>query len=81
VVDPAHWDGLPDGHTRAVVVEATTRPLPLSPSQTLPIAASGGLEPLTSLLARRHADIEVAARPLSDYDSAVRNKEGTGGTR
>ena len=77
VVDPVHWDGLPDGHTRAVVVEPTSRSL--SPDQ--PPATSGGLEPLTSLLARRHADIEVAARPLSDYDTAVRGANHTGGTR
>jgi transposase len=77
VVDPAHWDGLPDGHTRAVVVEPTTRPL----SPALPLATSGGLEPLMSLLARRHADIEVAARPLSDYDTAVRGEAGTEGIR
>ena len=28
VVDPAHWDGLPDGHTRAVVIDQPTRPAP-----------------------------------------------------
>lgn len=80
VVDPAHWDGLPNGHTRAVVVEPVTRPL----APVLPLAASGGLEPLTSLLARRHAEIEVAARPLTAYDindTAVRGEAGTGGTR
>jgi transposase len=80
VVDPMHWDGLPDGHTRAVVVEPATRPL----TPVLPLTTSGGLEPLTSVLARRHADIEVAARPLTDYDinnTAVRGEAGTGGTR
>src|SRR4051794_22658494 len=66
VVDPTHWDGLPDGHPRAVVIEQPTRP---SPS---PTTSSGrGLEPLSSLLARRHADITVAARPLSDYETAT----------
>src|SRR4051794_5173325 len=54
VVAPAHWDGLPDGHPRAVVVEPLTRPVS-------PPARSDELEPLSSLLARRHADIEVAA--------------------
>ena len=34
------------------------------------------LEPLASLLARRHADIAVAARPLSDYESAAIMKGG-----
>ncbi len=68
VVDQTHWDGLPDGHTRAVTVE------PRSTVADLPAAAvtSGeGLEPLSSLLARRHADVAVAARPLSDYDTAA----------
>src|SRR5215217_8252619 len=31
VVDPAHWDGLPDGHTRAVVLEPPTRPSSSAP--------------------------------------------------
>ncbi|HET9516423.1 MAG TPA: IS21 family transposase [Actinoplanes sp.] len=68
VVDPAHWDGLPDGHTRAVVVE--TNPA-VPPLPTAAAAAGQGLEPLSSLLARRHADIAVAARPLTDYDTAA----------
>ena len=32
--------------------------------------AGQGLEPLSSLLARRSADITIAARPLADYDTA-----------
>jgi len=68
VVDPMHWDGLPDGHTRAVVVEPTTRAVRTDPKP------GAQLEPLSCLLARRHADIAVAARPLTDYDTA-------GGTR
>jgi hypothetical protein len=75
VVDKAHWDGLPDGRTRAVVVEtidAATAALP-----TAPATAGEGLEPLSSLLARRHADITVAARPLSDYAHAAQTS-GTG---
>jgi hypothetical protein len=71
VVDPAHWDGLPDGHTRAVVVEPPTRPSASTP------ARSDEFEPLSSLLARPHADIAVAARPLSDYDTAAITKGGT----
>lgn len=75
VVDPAHWDGLPDGHTRAVVVEPTARLL-------LPAAPKTGMEPepLSALLTRRHADIEVASRPLTDYDTAA-TTTNTGGTR
>ena len=26
VTDPAHWDGLPDGHTRAVTLDPYQRP-------------------------------------------------------
>lgn len=75
VVDHSHWDGLPDGHTRAVVVEPTARPLATDP------APGEGLEPLSSLLARRHADINVAARPLSDYDTAATTRATNGVTR
>jgi hypothetical protein len=58
VIDPAHWDGLPDGHTRASVVEA------VEPPQLRPHVA---LEPLSVLLTRHHADLRVATRPLADY--------------
>lgn len=64
-VDETHWEGLPDGHTRAVIVEPAGRVLPAPPQP-----AAGQLEPLSSLLARRHANIAVAARPLTDYDNA-----------
>lgn len=70
VVDQTHWDGLPDGHTRATSVEAGDFP------SHVPAA---GLEPLAVLLTRRHADITVATRPLTDYAHATRttiaNKE------
>lgn len=69
MVDPIHWDGLPDGHTCAVVVEPPAAP-PWRPA-VLPPAGSDGLEPLSCLLARRHADIDVATRPLTDYDAAA----------
>lgn len=55
---PDHWDGLPDGHTRATSVEA--RDL-LHPD------LSSGLEPLSVVLTRRHANITVATRPLTNY--------------
>jgi transposase len=58
VVDPAHWDGLPDGHTRATTVENVA---PARPDR------SDQLEPLASLLTRRHADLSVAVRPLTHY--------------
>jgi hypothetical protein len=58
VIDPAHWSGLPDGHTRAT----TTEPVP-----TVHPSRPRRLEPLSALLTRRHADLTVAARPLTDY--------------
>lgn len=64
VVDQAHWDGLPDGHTRTVVVD---RVEPFHSART----GTGALEPLTSLLVRRNADITVVSRPLSDYTRAA----------
>jgi transposase len=73
VIDQTHWDGLPDGHTRAVVTESSTRPA------TVKLQPGAGLEPLSSLLARRHANITVAARPLSDYDSAANTTSITTG--
>jgi transposase len=69
VVDPAHWDGLPDGHTRTTVTEPGR---PVDRAATIPpVGSAAGLEPLASLLARRHADIDVAARPLTDYHTAA----------
>jgi transposase len=65
VIDPTHWDGLPDGHTRAVDHSQPTRPTPCS-------TAAAVLEPLSALLVRHHADIHVAARPLTDYETATR---------
>jgi hypothetical protein len=62
-VDPAHWDGLPDGHTCATTVE-TAGPGRLDKTQAV-------AEPLAVLLARRRADLPVAWRPLADYARAV----------
>lgn len=62
VVDETHWDGLPNGHTRATSLEA---------SDVLPHVPQGGLEPLGVLLTRRHVDIAVATRPLADYARAA----------
>jgi hypothetical protein len=65
VVDPDHWAGLPDGHTRTTTLD----PTPLGPAGG-PEAPSE-VEPLAGLLTRRHADIVVAARPLTDYTAAA----------
>jgi hypothetical protein len=62
VIDPAHWHGLSDGRTRAVTVE---------PSEPSPTPQGGPSEPLSALLTRRHADLQVAARPLADYAHAA----------
>ena len=67
VVDPAHWDGLPDGAGRATVVESAgpgRAPDPRSPDP--------GPDPLGALLARNHAAATpVARRPLSTYQRAA----------
>ena len=63
VIDPDHWAGLPDGHTRATTTD--------TPETSGPAAAqslAGQPEPLACLLHRHGADITVAARPLSIYD-------------
>lgn len=65
VVDERHWDGLPDGHTRATVVELPHRDRPTPPADPTP-------DTLAAVLThRRVADIHVAHRPLSDYALAA----------
>jgi transposase len=60
VIDPAHWDGLPDGHTRATVIEMPHRVRqPAPPAQVGPL---GGLR-----AHRRAVDVPVATRSLTDY--------------
>ncbi|MGW0826108.1 Mu transposase domain-containing protein [Streptomyces sp. NPDC002845] len=68
IVDEAHWEGLPDGHTRAVTTSLETE---ADGSNVIPLrrpapAASG---PLQALLTRSAAaQVEVERRPLSVYD-------------
>jgi len=67
VVDPAHWDGLPDGHTRATVA---------GPGPARARTARGGRDdddgPLQALLTRAAAaQIQVGVRPLSVYDQVA----------
>ena len=66
MIDRSHWDGLPDGHTRATTTET---PPPAISIGTAPV------EPLSALLVRRHADLTVAARPLTDYANLANPKE------
>jgi transposase len=67
VVDPAHWDGLPDGHTRATTLDPADlgrRPAPPTAGDAEPET-----DPLAALLANRPvAATPVARRPLSIYD-------------
>ena len=63
VVDEAHWDGLPDGHTRAVTAGGDgTGPRQGRNRDEVP----GGLGML--LAAHPQAAAPVARRPLSDYE-------------
>jgi hypothetical protein len=64
-IDPTHWDGLPDGHTRATTLD------PLHPPPT-PAPAAGEPSPLAALLAGNPAAATpVARRPLSTYQAAA----------
>jgi transposase len=66
VVDQAHWEGLPDGHTRATTLD----PPPCLADPAEP--ASSPANPLAALLTTCHAAaIPVAVRPLSDYAAAA----------
>ena len=73
VVDPAHWDGLPDGHTRRTLLDTPRRggdPEPASAAdrdqQRTPA------NPLQALLSRSAlAATPVAQRALATYDTAA----------
>lgn len=76
IVDPAHWDGLPDGHTRAVTVDPVTSQPPGAPA-TAPTTTGStptgvDTDPLAALLTSRPAAATaVAHRPLGAYDAAA----------
>jgi hypothetical protein len=62
IVDEAHWQGLPDGHTRATTTDPGAPVAGPARTDTEP----GGL---VSLLARaRAAQVHVGTRPLALYD-------------
>lgn len=61
-IDPAHWNGLPDGHTRAVTL--TDPAAPERPS-------AGRLEPVPMLGDRPGMGIAVARRDPRVYDAAA----------
>ncbi len=65
VVDETHWDGLPDGHTRA-----TTRTSPPKHPPRQRPASADDTDPLSTLLtAHAAASVVVAHRPLAFYDT------------
>ncbi len=67
IVDPTHWDGLPDGHTRAVTLDP---PGPAEPAGVH--GAPSEPDPLAGLIAAHpNAATSVARRPLSSYDTAA----------
>ena len=70
VVDPAHWDGLPDGHTRSTTLDPGAMDRPLEPADAG--GAEPGPDPLAGLLSSRPAAATpVARRSLSTYDIAA----------
>lgn len=71
VVDPAHYDGLPDGRTRAVTLDP---PSGAAGRASVPQRPGSATEPnpLAALLAAHHAAAApVARRPLTDYQTAA----------
>lgn len=62
-IDPAHWQGLPDGHTRAVT---HTDPAPIAER-----TAADLLEPVPMLLDRHGMGVPVARRDPHVYDQAA----------
>lgn len=69
VVDPAHWDGLPDGHTRATTTGTGTRA-----GDVVPLARHGKpdtLDSLPAVLAALAPDVHVAVRPLAAYQAGM----------
>jgi transposase len=65
VVDPTHWDGLPDGHTRTTTLDPPPEPNPVG-------GEPAELDPLAELRAHRPAvATPVARRPLAAYDTAA----------
>ncbi len=69
VVEPGHWDGLPDGHTRATTLDPVA---PGPPSQRPDPDDEPPLDPLAGLIAAHPAAATpVARRALHAYDTAA----------
>lgn len=65
VIDPAHWDGLPDGHTRATTTGA---------GDITPLARPGkpvDLGSLSAVLTAHAPDVQVTVRSLASYEAAM----------
>jgi hypothetical protein len=62
-IEPAHWDGLPDGHTRALTLGDSPPAMAERPATRL--------EPVPMLGARPGMGIAVARRDPRVYDAAA----------
>ncbi len=72
MVDESHWDGLPDGHTRATLVEDTGPACPAGPPATGETVTATEPSPLAALLAYNPAAAtRVAHRPPADYEQTA----------
>lgn len=68
MIDPAHWDGLPDGHTRATCTDPTDGPVRTTP----PGNVTSEPDALSALLRRSAAAATpVSRRSLADYETAA----------
>ncbi|MGH3499583.1 MAG: IS21 family transposase [Nocardioidaceae bacterium] len=68
IIDPAHWDGLPDGHTRATYTDPADPPVRTTP----PGDVASERDALSALLARSAAaSTPVRRRSLADYEAAA----------
>lgn len=68
IVDPAHWAGLPDGHTRATTIDPDLRPAHVAIAAPTPDASAALLE---QFVAAKVGHIHVDHRPLSTYADAI----------
>ncbi|MHB1802117.1 MAG: IS21 family transposase [Actinomycetes bacterium] len=68
VIAPGHYDGLPDGHTRAVTADPA--PGPGGPGAPPAAQEPAGVKPADLLLGRPAVATQVDRRPLADYDAA-----------
>ncbi|MFI7231878.1 IS21 family transposase [Nonomuraea angiospora] len=72
VVDPEHWRGLPDGHTRATTTSAEADPADELAARRRQHEQTGALR---FLLARSDAaQVKVGRRPLSVYDQITETR-------